>query len=153
MMRIAAAALLATAIAAPAAAREVKAGDLTLSGLEMRASLGNNPNTAAYFVIANRGARADRLMSVSCACAARVAVHATETTGGVSRMKPAGPIIIPAGGRAVFAPGAYHLMVTGLKTRLADGAMQELTLRFERAGAVRAGFNVRARIGAPAHRH
>jgi len=153
MMRIAAAVLLSMALAAPAAAHEVKAGDLTLSGLEMRASLGANPNTAAYVVVSNKGARADRLMSVSCACAAKVQVHATETAGGVSRMKPAGPIIIPAGGRAVFAPGAYHLMVTGLKTKLVDGGMQEMVLRFERAGAVKAGFHVKARIGAAEHRH
>ena len=40
MMRFAAAALIALAFAAPASAHEVKAGDLTLSGLEIRASLG-----------------------------------------------------------------------------------------------------------------
>ena len=148
------AALALAASAAPALAHEVKAGDLTLSSLQMRASLGNNPNTAAYVTIANAGSKPDRLLSVSCACAAKVEAHATEMKGGMSSMRAAGPVAIPAGGKAVFAPGGLHLMVTGLNTRLADGAMQEMTLRFERAGTVKAGFHVKAKIdGGPSHQH
>ena len=149
----AAALLLAAGLAAPALAQSVKAGDLTLSNLEMRASLGANPNTAAYLTISNAGTRSDRLMSVSCACAAKVEVHNSDMSGGMARMRSAGPIIIPPGGKAVFAPGAFHLMVTGLKRKLDDGDMQEMTLRFERAGPVKAAFHVKARIGGGDHRH
>ena len=42
-------------LAAPAAAQEVRAGDLTLSHLQLRAVPGGVPNTAAYLVIANAG--------------------------------------------------------------------------------------------------
>lgn len=145
-------ALAALAFAAPfsgAGAHEVKAGALTLSNLAMRASLGTNPNTAAYLTIANAGAKLDRLLSASCACAAKVETHATMNHGGVAMMHSAGPVAIPARGAVKLAPGGTHLMLTGLKSRLRPGGMQLITLRFERAGEVKAAFHVQSVIGGP----
>ncbi|MGZ8364527.1 MAG: copper chaperone PCu(A)C [Caulobacteraceae bacterium] len=140
--------------ASAAQAHEVKAGDLTLSNLQVRASLGSNPNTAAYLTIANAGAKPDRLLSASCACAAKVEAHQTMMHGGMSMMMAAPAVAIPARGSVSFTPGGLHLMVTGLKAPLKDGGMQEFTLRFERAGAVKAGFHVTSRIAAEAvHAH
>lgn len=141
-------------IAVPAVA-QTKAGDLTLSTLQVRASLGANPNTAAYLTIANAGSRPERLLSASCACAAKVEAHATVVRGGVASMAPAGPVAVPPKGSTTFKPGGLHLMVTGLKAPLKDGAVQEMTLRFERAGPVTARFRVVTRVdgGAPAHHH
>jgi periplasmic copper chaperone A len=154
MRRIAIAAALAAATSAgPALAHEVKAGDLTLSKLAVRASLGAAPNTAGYLTIANTGARPDRLLSVSCACARKVEMHASTTSGGMATMTPTGPVAIPAGASVAFAPGGLHLMVMGLTTKLNDGAMQEMTLRFERAGTVKATFHVKAKIDGADHKH
>ena len=143
-----AAALAALLAAAPAAAHEVKAGDLTLSGLAIRASLGASPNPAGYLTIANAGSRPDRLLSVTCACARKVEVHSSGMAGRMATMTATGPVTIPARGSVSFAPGGLHLMVMGLNARLDDGGMQEMVLRFERAGAVKAGFHVKARIDA-----
>jgi copper(I)-binding protein len=129
-----------------AEAHQVKAGDLTLSNLNVRASLGANPNTAAYLTITNAGAKPDRLLGASCACAAKVTMHKTMNHGGAAMMMASGPVAIPAKGSAVFAPGGAHLMLEGVKGKLADGAMQQITLRFERAGAVKAGFHVKANL-------
>jgi copper(I)-binding protein len=134
--------------ASAAGAHEVKAGDLTLKGVVVRASLGANPNTAAYLTIVNAGPTPDRLLSVSCACAASVSAHLSQMHGGMMSMAPAGPVVVPAHGAVSFAPGGLHLMVMGLKAPLQDGAMQEMTLRFQRAGVVKAGFHVQAKIEA-----
>ena len=40
------------------------------------------------------------------------------------------------------------MMLTGLKTRLADGAEQKITLVFERAGAITVDFHIRAQVAA-----
>ena len=138
--------LASTLLAAPALAHEVKAGDLTLSSLAVRASLGASPNTAAYLTITNAGSRPDRLLSVSCACARKVEMHASEMSGDMATMKATGPVAVPARGSVSFAPGGLHLMVMGLNTRLTDGGMQEMVLRFKRAGTVKAGFHVKAKI-------
>ena len=143
--------VLATALAtlaAAAAAHEVKAGALTLGNLEVRASLGTVPTSAAYLTIDNAGATPDRLLSVECACASKAMVHRTETKGGVSAMDAAGALMVPAHGKLVFSPGGLHIMLMGVKTPLKAGGMQEMTLRFEHAGAVKAGFHIKDVVGA-----
>jgi len=65
---------------------------------------------------------------------------------GVMTMAPAGPVTIPAHGEVVFKPGGLHVMLTGVKGRLTDGRRQTMLLRFERAGAVSASFQVSDRI-------
>ena len=141
-----AAALVLGVLAGAAQAHEVKAGDLTISSLAVRATPPGVPNSAGYMTIANAGAKPDKLLSVSCACAARVEAHMSHVMNGQAMMMPAGPVNVPAGGKVAFAPGGLHLMITGLKAPLVDGGMQELTLKFARAGTVKAGFHVRAKI-------
>ena len=141
-----AAALSLIATAASADPHQVKAGNLVIEGRAVRASIGHNPNTAAYMTIANRGDAPDRLMSAACACADKVEVHVMQEMKGMMMMDDAGPVEIPAHGKVVFRPGGRHLMLTGLKESLADGGQQEITLVFEHAGPVTVGFNIRAKI-------
>jgi copper(I)-binding protein len=139
-------ALLALAVAAPAVA-EVKAGDLTVQDAAMRAVAPGVANTAGYLTILNGGSKPDQLLSASCTCAKSVEVHLSHVMNGMAMMMPAGPVEIPAGGKISFAPGGYHLMVMGLKAPLKDGGSQELTLKFEHAGALTVPFAVKAKIG------
>jgi copper(I)-binding protein len=148
------AAALASLAATPTHAdpHQVKAGDLVIESRAVRASIGHNPNTAAYLTIANAGAKPDRLMSASCACAAKVEIHVMQEMKGMMMMDDAGPVEIPAHGKVTFHPGGRHLMLTGLKEPLVDGGQQQITLVFEHAGPVTASFNIRAKIsvdGAP----
>jgi periplasmic copper chaperone A len=137
--------ILAAALAVSSAAIAAP-GAIVVSDAEVRASLGGSTNTAAYLTISNTGSEPDRLVSVVCACAAHAEAHATGMKGQMMTMAPAGPVVVPAHGKVTFAPGGLHLMLTGLKAPLVDGRSQEMTLRFERAGEVRARFQVHARI-------
>ncbi|MDB5458813.1 MAG: hypothetical protein JWO83_1559 [Caulobacteraceae bacterium] len=138
----------AAALAGSAKAHEVKAGPLTLGNLAVRASIGAVPTSAAYLTIDNAGAAPDRLLSVDCACAQSAMAHRTETKGGISSMDSAAAVVIPAHGKVTFQPGGLHIMLMGLKGPLKAGGMQEMTLHFEHAGAVKAGFHVRDVIAA-----
>jgi periplasmic copper chaperone A len=129
---------------------EIKVGALTLRDPVVRASLGRNPNTAAYLTVANSGAKSDQLLSASCACAATVEAHATMNHNNMMSMMPVRPLVIAPHASLTFKPGGLHLMVTGLKAPLVDGQVQEMTLRFEHAGAIKVPFKVQARIDAPA---
>ena len=64
----------------------------------------------------------------------------------VAMMMPSGPVEIPAHGSAIFKPGSFHLMVKGLKSPLADGGSQSMTLKFEHAGTVSVPFKAEAKI-------
>ena len=146
----------ALAFAVPAAAHQVTQGDLTLTDLQVRASLGQAPNTAGYLTIRNAGHRPDRLLSASCTCAARVELHAHQMRKGVARMVRVRAVAVPSGGEARLAPGGAHLMLFGLKQPVLDGTNVPMTLVFQRAGRVSTNFHVRSQIGAAppeAHAH
>ena len=143
-MRTLAPLLLLLAAAGPAAAQ---GSELTIKDAVMRAVAPGVPNTAGYLTIVNAGAKPDRLLSASCACARRVEVHQSMVMNGSAMMMAAGPVEIPSHGQLSFTPGGYHLMVTGLKTPLKDGDEQPVELRFAHAGTVTARFAVHARIG------
>jgi copper(I)-binding protein len=84
---------------------------------------------------------------VECACAASAMMHETTTVKGVSSMSMKMDLAIPAGGKLVFKPEGLHIMLVGLKGGLKAGGLQEITLRFQKAGVVKAGFHVRDVIG------
>ena len=121
-------------------AHEVKAGNLELIHPNMRASMGQSPTTAGYLTIFNHGKMADRLVSISCACAASVTVHEMKMTGSMASMKAVPTVEIPAGGKVTFAPGGLHLMVMGLKAPIKAGDRVEMVLTFDKAGAVKTPF-------------
>lgn len=139
--RLAAASVVAAAIAAPVLAHEVVKGDLTLSNLELRASLGVNPNTGGYLRVTNKGA-ADELIAASCTCAREVQLHLMSMDGGVMSMSRVSRLAVPARGKLELKSGGAHLMVMGLKKPLAEGERVRMTLTFRRAGKVETVFHV-----------
>jgi copper(I)-binding protein len=130
---------------------QVQVKGITISERVVRASIGNAPNSAAYMIIFNANGTPDRLLSAACACAARVEAHETHPMAGMPsmmEMSATGPVVIPAHGSVAFRPGGMHLMLTGLKERLADGGSQDITLVFEHAGRITADFHIRSQIAA-----
>ena len=145
-MRLLALAAVFAVTAGPAAAHEVRAGDITVSHPIVRASIGKVTSTAGYMTLLNKGKAPDRLLSAACACAAKVEAHAMRTDGGRMVMRPAGAVTVAPGGVVEFKPGGLHLMFTGLKRPLEAGTTVPVTLTFERAGPVKAVFFATARV-------
>lgn len=111
------------------------APDLRLSDAWARETVAGQGATAAYLVVANRGGGGDRLLSASVAPPARAALHTTDRSDGIARMRAAsGGLEIPAGGSLELGPGGNHIMITGLSAPLRPGDTLQLTLRFEQSG-------------------
>lgn len=135
MRRLIAALLFLPFFHSAAHAQGAMAGDLHITDAWARASVVQNG--AAYLTIENRGATAERLVAVETAVAASPQIHEHQMEDGVMRMgQVEGGIEIPPGESVTLRPGGYHLMLIGLKRRLAEGDSFEITLRFEGAGAV-----------------
>lgn len=102
---------------------------------------------AAYATIRNGGAESDRLLGGTTDVAEAAEVHeAAAGAGDVMTMRPlTDGLEIPAGGEVTLEPGAYHLMLVGLREDLTPGKRFDLTLRFERAGEVTVPVEVRTR--------
>jgi copper(I)-binding protein len=95
-------------------------------------------HVGGYVRIRNLAGEADRLVAVSCACSRATEIHSTRE-GGMTAL-PA--LEVPAGGAVEIRPGSgLHLLLEAAGP-IPAGSMIELTLRFERAGAITQRFAV-----------
>jgi copper(I)-binding protein len=106
---------------------------------------------AAYMTIMNHGTAPDTLVGGSSPVAGKLEIHQMSSANGVMSMRPAtSGVVIPAGGMVTLGPQAnYHVMLTGLKAPLTQGAHVPATLDFAKAGPVQVELAV-APIGARA---
>ena len=119
-----------------ACAHEFKAGEIMIDHPWARATPGRARNGAAFMTLMNHGGSDDRLVGASGEVADRVELHTHIHENGVMKMRPSGPIAIPAGGEAMLKPGSFHVMMIGLKAPLVEGETFPLTLSFEKSGTV-----------------
>jgi len=109
---------------------------------------------AGYMTIANNRNEGDELIAASSPWAEAVTLHRSSMDGGIARMKSVEAMPFPAHSRLTFAPGGYHLMLTGLYAPLVAGDTVPITLVFRKAGAIEGVLTVRPRNGdEPEHHH
>jgi len=103
-----------------------------------RSAMPGGPSGAAFMIIRNTGAEDDRLIAAQSDVAARVELHThKEIADGVMRMMEVEEgFPVPAGGAHVLARGGDHVMFMGLNQALDQGSTVDVTLVFEKAGAV-----------------
>ncbi len=128
------------AIALPAMAE----GTLTISDAYARSSGSFAKSGAAFMVIENSGAEADRLIAASSDAAQRIELHThLEDANGVMRMiEVEDGIAVPAGGSSILMRGGDHLMFMGLTEPFEHGATVPVTLVFENAGEIEVEIEV-----------
>jgi copper(I)-binding protein len=120
-------------------------GGISVTGAWVRVPMVPAGPAGAFLVITNGGGAADALVGASSPAAGAVEVH--ETTMGADGsmgMRPVARLEIPAGGSVALQSGSYHIMLIGLTKPLAAGETVELTLLFEKAGAITVRAEVRA---------
>jgi len=99
-------------------------------------------NGVGYMTLANRGETTEALVTVESPLAARVEMHATSMDGGVMSMARLDRVVVPAGSRVAFAPGAYHLMLIGLTRTVKIGDQIPATLTFASGAKLKTSFTV-----------
>ena len=100
-----------------------------------RETVAGQSSTAAYLTVTNDGTADDRLVGVSVPEPAKASIHATENSGGISRMREmSSGVAVPAGSTIELKPGGTHVMITGLQAPLRRGQTLKLSLRFEKSG-------------------
>ncbi|MGY4533006.1 copper(I)-binding protein [Pseudomonas sp. TE3786] len=134
-----------------AMAHEYEVGELHIDHPWSREMPPTAPTAAVYFIIHNKGASADRLLSVDTPAAGKAEMHEHIDQNGLMKMQQVQFVTVPAGGEATFAPMAYHVMLFNLKQQGRDGERFPLTLHFEKAGEVT--VQVAVQKEAPAEQH
>jgi copper(I)-binding protein len=108
-----------------------------------RPTSGAGGTAAVYLTILNAGADSDQLLGAATPVAAQAGLHAVTIQGDIVRMREAPVIPIPAEGRIVLRPGAWHIMLMGLKNPLEKDTSFPLTLSFKKAGSLTVQVTVR----------
>lgn len=121
---------------APLCAQEFQTGDIVIDNPWARATPGRAKNGAAFMKLMNKGGSPDRLMEAKGDVSDRVELHTHIHENGVMKMRPSGPIEVPANGHVTLEPGSFHVMMLGLKAPLVEGERFPVTLIFEKAGEV-----------------
>lgn len=100
-------------------------------------------NGALYLTITNTGDAADRLIKATGDIAKSIELHTVIKNGDVMEMRPVEAIEVPAKGSVKLMPGSFHVMLIGLNRDLKVGDSLDVTLQFEKAGAVPVHATVR----------
>lgn len=132
-----------TSLALPAAAHEIKVGDLTIIHAHIPQPSATAMAAGGYMGITNGGTTDDALIGVEAPFAKQAMLHSSETTAdGVTKMTHIDRLDIPAGQTVNLERGGYHIMLMGLTQTLTEGQMLPATLIFEHAGRVQIEFMV-----------
>ena len=123
------------------------AGEIEVTKAWARATIGAGDNGAVYVTVVNRGTAPDRLLASETPVSRKAALHGHKMDDeGVMRMRPVEALEIAPGATVTLKPGHLHIMLMGLALPLREGDEFELTLRFEKAGAM----TVAVPVGPPA---
>lgn len=136
MKRLLAATLLMILLGVPAAAHEVKIGDLSIVHPWARATAGTAKNGAVYMKIENQGDTDDRLVGMTTEAAERVEMHTHIVENGTAMMRKVETIDVPAHQTIKFKPGEFHIMLIGVDPPLKEYDTFKMTLVFAKAGRV-----------------
>ena len=93
-----------------------------------RATPGGAQAAAIYFSVLNQGDAADAIVKASTTAGASAMLHRSTTAQSVAQMDMVANVALPAHGRVTFGPLGYHVMLTGLKAPLKEGAVFPFTL-------------------------
>ena len=115
---------------------QATAGTLEISAVRAPASLGAARNGVVHLAVRNTGDQPDALLGARSAVAKRTELHTHIHTDGIMRMRRVDRFGIPAGGMLDLRSGGNHIMLVKLHEPLVTGRQFDLTLVFERAGAV-----------------
>lgn len=144
-----------------AQAHDFKVGALDIGHPWSRPTPKDANIAGGYLTITNKGKVADRLIGGASPAASQIEVHEMANVDGMMKTRPlANGLEIKPGKTIELKPGAYRLVLLGLKEPLQVGQKVKGTLVFEKAGPVEIVYNVEENpaatnttSGSGAHKH
>lgn len=116
---------------------------VTVNDAWVRGTVPGQTTTAAYMTL--HSTEAAKLVAVETAVARRAQVHSSEMKDGIMRMRPAGPVSLPAG-RDVALQGDLHLMLMEVQRPLGAADRVPIDLVVEDAKGRRSRVHVEAPV-------
>ncbi len=126
----------------PSTASAQSAGPMVVTKPWARASILQSRPGVAYLTTRNNSASADQLLGVTSPIANNVRIHTSSMSNGVMTMRSLPYLRIEVGQEIKMQPGGMHLMLTGLRKPLREGAQLPLVLEFKTAGRLQVNAQI-----------
>lgn len=110
----------------------------------VRMPAASRTETAAYMVIENKGSTARSVVSATSPDISKIELHEMKMSSGMMSMGPVAKIDVPAKGKATLAPNGLHMMLFGVKSKLAEGGKVSITLKLDDGSTVPVTASVRS---------
>lgn len=104
---------------------------ITVRDAWVRLPLASKNETAMYVVVENHTAQKRAIVGASSDSADKLELHEMKMEKTLMKMTPVTQVALPAKGKASFDPNSYHIMMFGLKSKLAVGDMVTATLKLD----------------------
>jgi copper(I)-binding protein len=135
------------------------AAQVTVKDAWIRATVPQQKATGAFMQLS--AAQDTRLVEAKSPFAGTVEIHEMKMENNVMKMRAVQGVDIAAGKAVDLKPGAYHVMLMGLKEQMQEGASVPITLVFEGKDKKRETVEIKATVrplagGAPKkdeHKH
>jgi copper(I)-binding protein len=108
----------------------------------VRTTVAQQTTTGAFMTLMS--AKGGKLVGASSPIAAEVEVHEMKMEGDLMKMRHLDALPLPAGKPVELKPGAYHLMMTGLKAPVKAGDVVPISLVVVDASGKRQTVDVKA---------
>lgn len=122
--------ILGALMAAPQMATSAQPGQLMASGGRVNPTAPGQTVTAGYLTLQNSSNKVETVVGASSPMARSIEIHNVSINNGIAQMRRLESLALPSGSVVRFAPGGYHLMIHGLRTRIAAGQTFPVKLHF-----------------------
>jgi copper(I)-binding protein len=109
----------------------------------VRLPLPSKTETAMYVTLENHGAERRSVVGGVSEAASNIELHEMKMIRSAMYMAPVTEVKIPAKGKVSFTPESYHIMLYGLKSKLAVGDSITVMLKLDDGGSVPVTATVR----------
>lgn len=109
----------------------------------VRLPLPSKTETAMYVTLENHGAERRSVVGGVSEAAGTIELHEMKMIRSAMYMAPVTEVKIPAKGKVSFTPESYHIMLYGLKSKLAVGDSITVMLKLDDGGSVPVTATVR----------
>jgi len=131
-----------------AVAHQYKIGALDIGHPWSRPTPKDVTIAGGYLTITNKGKVADRLIGGASPAASQIEIHEMTSVDGMMKTRPlASGLEIQPGKTVELKPGAYRILLLGIKEPFQVGQRVKGTLVFEKAGTVEVIYNVEENAG------
>ena len=127
----------------------VHADDLSVNDAYVRTMPPGQTRTAGFLAVTNNSLKRCQLLSGTSSISPRIEFHEHQHVQGMMQMRQVDRVVVAAGQTISFSPGALHIMLFEIDTKLTVGETTQMEIASDQCGAISFTAEIRSLIQKP----